>query len=68
MSTAAPDYEAITRKVMRPDIYEEAMKELGYAHGGLNDDKESLFDGVTFDPSGDLEAYAKSFPVHNVKG
>jgi len=66
--TGAPDYESITRKVMRPDIYEEAMKEIGYAHGGLNNDKETLFDGATFDPAGDLEAYAKSFAVNGVKG
>ena len=30
---------------MRADIYEEAMKELGYAHGGPNDEPETLFDG-----------------------
>jgi nitrate/nitrite transport system substrate-binding protein len=63
-----PDYEGITKQVMRPDIYEEAMKEIGYAHGGLNNDKETLFDGVTFDPAGDLDAYAKGFAVNNVKG
>ena len=53
---------------MRPDIYEEAMKEVGYTHGGANNDKETLFDGVTFDPKGDLEAYAKGFAVNSVKG
>jgi len=63
-----PDYEGITKQVMRTDIYEEAMKEIGYAHGGLNNDKETLFDGATFDPTGDLEAFAKSFAVNNVKG
>ena len=66
--TGTPDYEGIAKKVMRPDIYEEAMKETGYAHGGANNDKETLFDGVTFDPAGDLEAYAKSFAVKNLKG
>ncbi len=64
----APDYEGITKQVMRPDIYEDAMKEIGYAHGGLNNDKETLFDGVTFDPTTDLEAYAKGFAVNSVKG
>jgi nitrate/nitrite transport system substrate-binding protein len=64
----APDYEGIANKVMRPDIYEEAMKEIGYAHGGLDNSKETLFDGAMFDPTGDLEAYAKSFPVNSVKG
>ena len=63
-----PDYEGITKQVMRTDIYEEAMKEIGYAHGGLDNSKETLFDGVTFDPTGDLEAYAKSFAVNSVKG
>jgi nitrate/nitrite transport system substrate-binding protein len=64
----APDYDGITKQVMRADIYEEAMKEIGYAHGGMNNDEETLFDGVTFDPAGDLEAYAKGFAVNNVKG
>ena len=68
MVSGAPDYEGVAKQVMRPDLYEEAMKEIGYAHGGPNNDKETLFDGVTFDPSGDLEAYAKSFVVNNVKG
>ena len=64
---AAPDYEGITKQVMRPDIYEEAMKEIGYTHSGPNNDKEALFDGKTFDPTGDLEAYAKSFSVNSLK-
>src|ERR687892_488448 len=34
MVTGAPDYEGIPKKVMRPDIYAEAMKEIGYEHGG----------------------------------
>lgn len=68
MVDSAPDYEGVAKKVMRPDIYEEAMKEIGYAHGGANNDAETLFDGVKFDPAADLEAYAKSFDIHNVKG
>src|ERR1051325_1275501 len=56
MVPGAPDYEGIARKVMRTDIYEEAMKEIGYQHGGMNNDPETLFDGKTFDPKGDLEA------------
>ncbi len=64
----APDYEGVAKQVMRSDIYEEAMKEIGYAHGGLNNDAETLFDGIKFDPSGDLEAYAKSFSVTTLKG
>jgi nitrate/nitrite transport system substrate-binding protein len=58
----------VAKQVMRTDIYEEAMKEIGYTHGGLDNSKETLFDGKEFDPAGDLEAYAKSFEVKNVKG
>jgi nitrate/nitrite transport system substrate-binding protein len=65
--SAPPDYEGLAKKVMRTDLYETAMKEIGYAHGGLNNDKEELFDGVRFDPNGDMEAYARSFPVRNMK-
>jgi len=67
MVEGRPDYEGVARQVMRPDLYEEAMRELGYAHGGRNDDPETLFDGVTFDPK-DPERYATSFPVHSMRG
>lgn len=63
-----PDYEGVAKKVMRADIYEEAMKEIGYQHGGTSDSPESFFDGKTFDPKGDLEAYAKSFKISALKG
>lgn len=60
------DYEVLARQVMRGDLYEEAMKEIGYEHGGANMTPETLFDGVTFDPA-QPEAYAKSFAVHSIK-
>ena len=63
----APDYEGVAKQVMRTDIYEEAMKEIGYTHGGLDEKAETLFDGFTFDPKADLEAYAASFPVKTLK-
>lgn len=68
MISGAPDYEGIARQVMRPDLYEEAMKEIGFQHAGPDNQSEKLFDGVTFDPAGDLEAYAKNFTVHSLKG
>ncbi len=61
------DYMGIAKKVMRTDLYEEAMKEIGYAHGGPNSDPETLFDGITFDPA-KPEEYAKGFAVNNLKG
>jgi nitrate/nitrite transport system substrate-binding protein len=67
MVEGAPDYEGVAKAVMRPDIYEEAMKELGVAHGGRDDSAFALFDGVTFDP-GKPEEYAMAFSVHGRKG
>ena len=67
MVTGTPDYHGVAKQVMRPDLYEEAMKELGYTHGGRDDGPETLFDGVTFDPK-NPDAYAMSFAVHNMKG
>lgn len=67
MVEGAPDYAGLPKKVLRADIYEEAMKEIGYAHGGPNNSPETLFDGKTFDPT-KPEEYAKSFEVHNLKG
>jgi nitrate/nitrite transport system substrate-binding protein len=64
----APDYEGIAKQVMRPDLYEEAMKEIGYSHAGLSEESETLFDNVIFEPKGDLEAYAKGFAVNSIKG
>jgi nitrate/nitrite transport system substrate-binding protein len=64
----APDYEGITKQVMRPDLYAEAMKELAYAKGAPDEGAETLFDGVIFDPKGDLEAYATGFAVKSLKG
>jgi nitrate/nitrite transport system substrate-binding protein len=66
MVDAAPDYAAVSKQVMRTDIYEAAMKELGVDPGSQNNSPETLFDGVTFDPS-DPEKYAASFAVHSMK-
>ena len=49
------------------ECVQAAMKEIGYAHGGLDNKPETLFDGVTFDPS-KPEEYAKGFAVNNLKG
>ncbi|HXI53072.1 MAG TPA: CmpA/NrtA family ABC transporter substrate-binding protein, partial [Candidatus Saccharimonadales bacterium] len=68
MVTGAPDYAGVAKAVMRTDLYEEAMKEIGYAHGGRDDSAWTMFDGQKFDPAGDPEAYAKGFPVHGLKG
>jgi nitrate/nitrite transport system substrate-binding protein len=66
MVDAPPDYAGVAAKVMRPDLYQAAMKELGVDPGSQNDAPETLFDGVTFDPK-NPESYATSFAVHNLK-
>ena len=68
MVTGKPDYEGVAKQVMRGDIYAEAMKEIGYQHGGLSDTPEKFFDGGVFDPKADMETYAASFAVKSIKG
>jgi nitrate/nitrite transport system substrate-binding protein len=67
MVSGAPDYQAVVKRVMRTDLYEEAMAELGVTDRVRDDSPFTLFDGVTFDPAGDLEAYAKSFAINSLK-
>jgi nitrate/nitrite transport system substrate-binding protein len=64
----APNYAAVSRQVMRADLYEEAMKEIGYQHGGASDQPLKLLDGVVFDPKADPEAYATGFAIKTLKG
>jgi nitrate/nitrite transport system substrate-binding protein len=66
MVTGAPDYAGVAKRVMRTDLYEEAMKEIGFNHAGLDDTPEKFFDGV-FDPK-DPEGYVKGFAVKSLKG
>lgn len=67
MVTGAPDYDGVVKRVMRGDLYAEAMKEMGVAVPEVDLAPETLFDGVTFDPK-DPEAYAKGFAVKNLRG
>jgi nitrate/nitrite transport system substrate-binding protein len=67
MVDGRPDYQGVAAQVMRGDIYDQAMKELGVAHAGESEEPETLFDGKTFDPK-DPEKYAASFDVHALKG
>jgi len=66
MVKGAPDYKGIVDKVMRQDIYLEAMKEIGVTPKFKDMQKEKFVDG-TFDPT-DPEKYAKSFPIHSITG
>jgi len=64
MVKTAPDYNAIPKRVLRSDLYLEAMKELGVAVSVAEEQKITLFDGV-FDGS-NPEKYATSFKVHSM--
>jgi nitrate/nitrite transport system substrate-binding protein len=64
MVKEAPDYAGISKRVLRSDIYLEAMKELGVKVNVAEEQKITLFDG-TFDGK-DPDKYARSFPVNSV--
>jgi len=60
-----PDYKGLVDRVHRPDIFREVAKEMGIETPREDMRKETLFDGVTFDPA-KPEEYAKGFPVHTM--
>jgi nitrate/nitrite transport system substrate-binding protein len=62
MVKGTPDYNGVVKKVMRPDIYMEAMKEMGVTKKVAEIQKCTLFDS-TFDAA-DPEKYATSFPIN----
>ncbi|MGH2399467.1 MAG: ABC transporter substrate-binding protein [bacterium] len=64
MVKTAPDYTGLPKRVLRSDIYLEAMKELGVAVTAAEEQSIKLFDS-TFDGK-DPDRYARSFPVHNI--
>jgi nitrate/nitrite transport system substrate-binding protein len=66
MVKGAPNYAAVVNKVIRQDIYLDAMKDMGFAPKGKDMQPVKLFDG-TFDP-GQAEKYALAFPVHSRAG
>ncbi len=61
----APDYTGVVKRVMRTDIYTEAMKDLGVTTKIAETQKIALWDGSVFDGK-DPDKYAKSFPVHSL--
>jgi nitrate/nitrite transport system substrate-binding protein len=64
MVKGAPDYRGVVKQVIRPDIYMDAMRDMGVVKKPADVQKITLFDG-TFDAS-DPEKYAKSFPVNSL--
>ena len=64
MVKEAPDYAGISKRVLRSDIYLEAMKEMGVKVNATEEQKITLFDG-TFDGK-DPDKYARSFPINSI--
>ncbi len=64
MTKTAPDYAGVTKKVMRPDLYLDAMKELGVKVAVQEEKTVTLFDS-TMDIN-DPEKYARSFAVNSL--
>jgi nitrate/nitrite transport system substrate-binding protein len=60
-----PDYKGLVERVHRSDIFREVAQEMGLETPREDMKKETLFDGVTFDPA-DPEKYAKSFAIHSM--
>jgi nitrate/nitrite transport system substrate-binding protein len=60
-----PDYKGLVERVHRSDIFREVAQDMGVETPREDMKKETLFDGVTFDPA-DPEKYAKSFAIHSM--
>jgi nitrate/nitrite transport system substrate-binding protein len=65
MVKEAPDYKGLVDRVHRPDVFRDVAKEMGVETPREDAKKETLFDGITFDPA-EPEKYAKSFAVHTM--
>ena len=59
------DYKKVVDAVNRPDLYREAAKALNVPVPTEEYRKETLFDGIEFDPA-DPEGYVKKFAVRKV--
>jgi nitrate/nitrite transport system substrate-binding protein len=66
LTKGAPDYDGIPKRVIRADMYLEAMKEMGVTLKVAEEQKITLFDGV-FDGK-EPDKYARSFPVNSIVG
>jgi nitrate/nitrite transport system substrate-binding protein len=65
MVRGTPDYHGVPKRVMRPDIYLEAMKEIGVVPKIAPIQKIALADAPVFDAA-EPEKYARSFAVNSL--
>jgi nitrate/nitrite transport system substrate-binding protein len=59
------DYRGIVDQVNRPDLFRAVAKDCGLDAPADDLRTETLFDGMTFDPT-EPERYARGFAVHNL--
>ena len=64
MVRSEPDYAGVPRRVLRSDLYLDAMRELGVETNVAEERTITLFDG-TFDGT-EPGRYARSFPVNSI--
>jgi nitrate/nitrite transport system substrate-binding protein len=67
MTLGEPDYDALAKKVTRPELYRAALKDLGVDPPAPSDAPIKLWDGTSFDPQ-KAAAFAKSSSINNLKG
>ena len=67
MVEGTPDYDGVAKATAATALYQEAMKEIGYTGGKLDDSPESFMDGAVFDPA-KPEDFATSAAIKNLKG
>jgi nitrate/nitrite transport system substrate-binding protein len=67
MVEGTPDYDGVAKATAATALYEEAMKEIGYTGGKLDDSPETFMDGAVFDPA-KPEEFATSAAIKNLKG
>jgi nitrate/nitrite transport system substrate-binding protein len=65
MAKEEVDYTGLVNRVHRPDIFREVAKDMGIDPPEEDMKKETLFDGVEFDPA-QPEQYVRLFAVHNL--
>lgn len=66
MTVGAPDYAALTARIMRPDLHAAALALNGATPGPVNLAPEKFFDGTTFDPA-DPEKFARAHAIHTAR-
>ena len=66
MTIGAPDYAALTARIMRPDLHAAALALNGATPGPVNLAPEKFFDGTTFDPA-EPEKFARAHAIHTAR-